>query len=179
MSILIVEDNPVNARLLSLMLQEQGYQTVTAENGKEALKKVPEIPDTQLIITDYLMPEMDGLEFIVKVRALPTFNHAPILVASAHGDFETVKRVHDLRCDGFLLKPIDKGQLIKRVGQLMRSQSHELFGKNNAMEKWGLGRLNITIWSKHLMPNWPRPSRWWCWNKENRASPFPRVWASC
>ena len=40
MSILIVEDNPVNARLLALMLQEQGYQTVTAENGKDALKKV-------------------------------------------------------------------------------------------------------------------------------------------
>lgn len=139
MSILIVEDNPVNARLLTLMLQEQGYQTVTAENGKDALKKVSETPDIQLIITDYLMPEMDGLEFIVKVRALPTFNHAPILVASAHGDFETVKRVHDLRCDGFLLKPIDKGQLIKRVGQLMRSQSHELFGKNKAMEKMGIG----------------------------------------
>ena len=95
MSILIVEDNPVNARLLSLMLQEQGYQTVTAENGKDALKKISEIADVQLIITDYLMPEMDGLEFIVKVRALPTFNHAPILVSSAHGDLETVKRVQD------------------------------------------------------------------------------------
>ena len=139
MSILIVEDNPVNARLLALMLQEQGYQTVTAENGKEALKKVSEIPDIQLIITDYLMPEMDGLEFIVKVRALPTFNHAPILVASAHGDLETVKRVQDLRCGGFLLKPIDKRQLIKRVEQLLQSQSHVLLGKNKAMEKMGIG----------------------------------------
>ncbi|TKB59089.1 MAG: response regulator [Nitrospira sp.] len=139
MSILIVEDNPVNARLLALMLQEQGYQTVTVENGKEALKKVSEIPDIQLIITDYLMPEMDGLEFIVKVRALPTFNHAPILVASAHGDLETVKRVQDLRCGGFLLKPIDKRQLIKRVEQLLQSQSHVLLGKNKAMEKMGIG----------------------------------------
>ncbi len=139
MSILIVEDNPVNARLLSLMLQEQGYQTVTAENGKDALKKISEIADVQLIITDYLMPEMDGLEFIVKVRALPTFNHAPILVSSAHGDLETVKRVQDLRCDGFLLKPIDKRQLIKRVERLLQSQSHVLLGKNKAMEKMGIG----------------------------------------
>jgi CheY-like chemotaxis protein len=139
MSILIVEDNPVNARLLALMLQEQGYQTVTAENGKEALKKASEIPDIQMIITDYLMPEMDGLEFIVKVRALPTFNHAPILVASARGDLETVKRVQDLRCAGFLLKPIDKEQLIKRVGQLLRSQSHVLPGKDKAMEKMRIG----------------------------------------
>jgi CheY-like chemotaxis protein len=74
MSILIVEDNPVNARLLALMLQAQGYQTVVARNGKEGLTTVSETPDIQLIITDYMMPEMDGLEFIVKVRALPAFN---------------------------------------------------------------------------------------------------------
>ncbi len=74
MSILIVEDNPVNARLLALMLQAQGYQTVVARNGKEGLTTVSETPDIQLIITDYMMPEMDGLEFIVKVRTLPAFN---------------------------------------------------------------------------------------------------------
>jgi CheY-like chemotaxis protein len=45
MSILIVEDNPVNARLLALMLHAQGYQTVVARNGKEALATVPETPD--------------------------------------------------------------------------------------------------------------------------------------
>ena len=71
-SILIVEDNPVNARLLALMLHAQGYQTVMARNGREALATVAETQDIQLIITDYMMPEMDGLEFIVKVRALPS-----------------------------------------------------------------------------------------------------------
>ncbi len=78
MSILIVEDNPVNARLLALMLSAQGYQTVMARNGLDALAAVPETPDLQLISTDYMMPEMDGFEFIVKVRALPTFHHVPI-----------------------------------------------------------------------------------------------------
>src|SRR4030065_2993616 len=91
MSILIVEDNPVNARLLVLMLHAQGYQTVVARNGKEALASVAETSDIQLIITDYMMPEMDGLEFIEKVRALPTFTNVPILVSSAHGDLDTVK----------------------------------------------------------------------------------------
>ena len=71
-SILIVEDNPVNARLLALMLHAQGYQTVMTRNGREALATVAETQDIQLIITDYMMPEMDGLEFIVKVRALPS-----------------------------------------------------------------------------------------------------------
>ncbi len=139
MSILIVEDNPVNARLLSLMLSAQGYQTVVARNGIEALAAVSETPDLQLIITDYMMPEMDGFEFIVKVRALPTFHHCPILVASAHTDFETVKRAQSIQYDGFLAKPIDKTQLIKRVKQLLRTHPSVLLDKRIMMDRLDCG----------------------------------------
>jgi len=139
MAILIVEDNPVNARLLVLMLKAQGYQTVVARNGKEGLTVLAETPDLQLIITDYMMPEMDGLEFIVKVRALPAFRDVPILVASAHADLETVKRVQAVQCQGFLVKPIDKQQLIKRVEGLVRSQSVVLCSKLTTMEKLDIG----------------------------------------
>jgi len=139
MPILIVEDNPVNARLLSLLLHAQGYQTVVARNGKEALAAVSETPDIQLIVTDYMMPEMDGLEFIVRVRALPSCTHVPIIVASAHADLETVKRVQGLRCDGFLVKPIDKKQLIERVESLLRSQPPALVGKQIAMSRLDIG----------------------------------------
>ncbi|MEO8045801.1 MAG: response regulator [Nitrospirota bacterium] len=139
MSILIIEDNPVNARLLALMLQAEGYQTVVARNGKEALSTVSEIPELQLIITDYMMPEMDGLEFIVKLRALPTFDHVPILVASAHADLETVKRVQGVKCDGFMVKPIDKQELIKRVEHLIRSQPVVLLTSRKIMDRLGLG----------------------------------------
>ncbi|MEK7237464.1 MAG: response regulator [Nitrospirota bacterium] len=139
MPILIVEDNPVNARLLVLMLKSHGYQTVVAGNGKEALATLSETPDIQLIITDYMMPEMDGLEFIVKVRALPTWSPIPILVASAHADLDTVKRVQGLQCDSFLVKPIDKKQLIKRVEHLLQSQPLVLLGKQKTMDRLDIG----------------------------------------
>ena len=139
MTILIVEDNPVNARLLALMLQAEGYQTVVARNGKEALAAVSETSDIQLIITDYMMPEMNGLEFIVKVRALPAFRSVPIIVASAHTDLETVKRVQGLQCDGFLVKPIDKQELIKRVEHLIRSQPVVLLTSRKTMDRLDLG----------------------------------------
>ena len=119
MSILIVEDNPVNALVLSRILQTAGYQTVMANNGKEALLAMSTTSGIQLIITDYMMPEMDGLEFIEKVRALPKFSHVPILIASAHGDIETVKRAKNLQCEGFLIKPLNKQQVIERVKQLL------------------------------------------------------------
>ena len=135
MSILIVEDNSVNARLLALMLKAEGYKTVEARNGKEALAAVSDIPDLQLIITDYMMPEMDGFEFIVKVREMPAFRHTPILVASAHADLETVKRVQGIKCDGFLVKPIDKQQLTKRVESLIRAQPVVLCAKLKTMDR--------------------------------------------
>ena len=139
MAILIVEDNSVSSMLLALMLEAEGYQTVAAGNGKEALTLASETPDIQLIITDYMMPEMDGLEFIVKVRALPAFTNIPILVASAHADLETVKRVQGLHCDGFLVKPIDKKQLVMRVAQIMRSQPLVLRGKQITMDRLNIG----------------------------------------
>ena len=148
MSILIVEDNPVNAKLLALMLNAAGYQTVVAGNGKVALMVASDTPDIQLIITDYMMPEMDGLEFIMKVRTLPAFSHIPILVASAYADLETVKRVQSLQCDGFLVKPIDKEQLLKRVGYLMRSQPLVLRSKQITMD-----RLNIGLEEYHELIN--------------------------
>ena len=139
MSILIVEDNPVNAKLLALMLNAEGYQTVVAGNGKAALTVASDTPDIQLIITDYMMPEMDGLEFIVKVRTLPAFSHIPILVATAYPDLETDKRVQGLQCDGFLVKPIDKEQLLKRVTHLMRSQPLVLRSKQKTMDRLNIG----------------------------------------
>lgn len=141
MSILIVEDNPVNAKLLTLMLQAGGYQTVVTGNGKEALARMSEMetPAIQLIITDYMMPDIDGLELIVKVRASAAWSHIPILVASAHANLETVKRMQGVKCDGFLVKPIDKHQLLTRVEQLVRFQPQGLLGKNTAMDRLGLG----------------------------------------
>jgi CheY-like chemotaxis protein len=86
-----------------------------------------------------MMPEMDGFEFIVKVRTLPTFHHVPILVASAHTDLETVKRAQGVQCDGFLAKPIDKAQLIKRVKHLLHAQPSVLLDKHIMMGRLDCG----------------------------------------
>ena len=135
MSILIVEDNPVNATLLTLMLRGGGYQTVVAKNGKEALAAATETPDLQLIIPDYMMPEMDGLEFIAKVKTLPAWRPIPILIASAQADLDTVKQAQALQCADFLVKPIDKAHLLKRVAELIRAQPVLLRPQQQAMHQ--------------------------------------------
>lgn len=139
MAILIVEDNPVNAKLLVLMLRGAGFQCEVAGNGNEALAMLLDMPEIQLVITDYMMPAMDGLELIEKIRAIPQLNHIPILIASAHADLETVKRAQRIRCDGFLVKPIDRQQLLNRVRELLQSKPHVL------LDKWVIvGKLDVS-----------------------------------
>ena len=135
MAILIVEDNPVNAKLLQLMLENHGYQTVSARNGADALARLAAQGPIELIITDYMMPEMDGLELIGKVRALPTFKDIPIMMASAHSDIDTVSKVKSLGCDSFLVKPIHRKEFIKRVEHHIKESPVALRDKNYMMNK--------------------------------------------
>lgn len=135
MAILIVEDNPVNAQLIALTLKANSYQTVLARNGLEALAALEGKESVDLIITDFSMPEMDGLELVTKVRAMPAFNNIPILIASAHTDFETVTHAKNLGCNGFLSKPIEKQVLLKKVSQLVKDEPPVLRSKQYVMHK--------------------------------------------
>lgn len=133
MPILIVEDNAVSAKLAECLLQKAGYETVVAQNGKEALANLPTIRNLQLIITDFMMPEMDGLEFIAKTKALPAYRDIPVIMLSAHHEVSTVRTARSLGCDSFLVKPVDKHQLLERVQHVLRDQPVVLRDKSHIM----------------------------------------------
>jgi CheY-like chemotaxis protein len=137
-AILIVEDNPVNAQLIALTLKANSYRIVLARNGREALAALEGKEPIDLIITDFSMPEMDGLELVAKVRAMPAFNNISILIASAHTDFETVTHAKNLGCNGFLSKPIEKQVLLKKVSQLVKDEPPVLRSKQYVMHKLGI-----------------------------------------
>jgi response regulator RpfG family c-di-GMP phosphodiesterase len=86
-----------------------------------------------------MMPEMNGLEFIAKVRQQPARNNIPILVASAYSDLETVRHAIQLGCAGFLVKPIDKTQLVERVAHLLKNAPAVLRDKSQIMNKLDIG----------------------------------------
>jgi len=133
MPILIVEDNAVSAKLAECLLQKAGYKTVVAQNGKEALANLPTIRNLQLIITDFMMPEMDGLEFIAKTKALPAYRDIPIIILSTHHEVSTVRKARSLGCDCFLVKPVDKYQLLERVQHVLQDQPVVLREKAHIM----------------------------------------------
>ena len=139
MSILIVEDNPVNAKLLENFLEKSGYQTVLARTATDALAKLPSSDDLQLIITDLSMPDMDGLQFITKLKSMPALQAIPIIVVSAQSDIGTVQKANMLECKDFLVKPVDKVKLLTRVESLLKEHCAVLDDQNHVMNNLGVG----------------------------------------
>jgi signal transduction histidine kinase/ligand-binding sensor domain-containing protein/DNA-binding response OmpR family regulator len=118
--ILIVEDNPdVTSYIYSFL--DQQYRIMTAENGKEGLKKVlDKYPD--LIISDVMMPEMDGFEFCQKVKHDERISHIPVILLTAKADLESKIEGLEFGADDYVTKPFEARELLIRVKNLIEQR---------------------------------------------------------
>ena len=146
--ILVVEDNLDVLYNLNLILESNNYKSITAKNGKEALEilsNLEEIPD--IIISDIMMPEMDGYEFFRVISNEPRWNRIPFLFISARSTPENIRFGKSLGVDDYLTKPFDERDLLailsgriarnKRVNAL-NSKIDEAFSKMNIEMKFPL-----------------------------------------
>ena len=108
LSILLAEDNKVNQRLASRMLEKLGYDVEIAENGKEVIQIV-EKNDFDLILMDVQMPEMDGFQATQKIRELEqnSNKHIPIIALTAYAMKSDREKCLSVGMDGYLSKPIN------------------------------------------------------------------------
>ncbi len=116
--LLIVDDVPDNVFLASTILEEEGYEIITASNGQDALKIV-ELDPPDLILLDVMMPVMDGYEVTHRIRAMKDLPFIPILLITAYDRANAVKGL-DLGADEFIRKPIEPDELLARVRSLLR-----------------------------------------------------------
>ncbi|MEW5509565.1 MULTISPECIES: response regulator [Pseudomonas] len=117
-TILVVDDEYLIADILSFALEDEGFMVVTASNGRKALE-VLDRERPALIITDFMMPVMDGQEFATAVRALPAGSHLPIILMSGAQAHIGMQR-SDL-FDVVLPKPFDIDLIIAEVRKLLSS----------------------------------------------------------
>jgi len=125
--ILIVEDDSLLLEVMCMILEAEGYEVHQAVNGKMALEILANIkPD--LIISDIMMPEMDGFKLLESVRVMPSGVTTPFLFLSALTDRADVSRARSLGVDDYLFKPFDATELISAVrSRLDRRRIVELF----------------------------------------------------
>jgi PAS domain S-box-containing protein len=114
MDILIVEDSPTQAQRLRHLLEQQGYRVRHAANGRQALDAAHHSKPA-LVISDVIMPEMDGFEFCRLLKSDASLSHIPVMLVTTLSDAGDVIRGLECRADNFILKPYDERYLISRV----------------------------------------------------------------
>ena len=129
--ILIVEDDPNILKYLKITLEFNECQVITANNGKEGLKVLSKLHDCpDLIISDIMMPEMNGYDFFDAVSNNPIYFHVPFIFLSALDSPEDIRLGKMLGADDYLTKPINEDDLLATIaGKIKRSKNTDLINK--------------------------------------------------
>jgi adenylate cyclase len=117
-TVLAVDDQPTNLRLLDAVLTPRGHQVLTAASGAEALALL-ETEDVDIVLLDILMPEMDGYEVCRRIRSTPATEFLPVVMITASGSEQRLAAL-EAGADDFVTKPFDKSELLARVASLAR-----------------------------------------------------------
>ena len=138
MKILVVDDDKDIVELLSIYIQNEGYEVEKAYNGKEALTKLNTNPNIDLMILDIMMPQVDGLEVVKEVRR---DSQIPILMLSAKTD--DIDKIHGLiqGADDYVTKPFNPLEVMARVKSLLRRSQHQV--QNEEPDQLEVGPLII------------------------------------
>jgi PAS domain S-box-containing protein len=129
MKVLVVDDNPTSREIFQDMLESFSFEVTLAASGKEGLvelEKVPEETPIELVIMDWKMPGMDGIEAARRIREHPTLKHIPaIIMATAYGREDVMRKAEQLSLDGFLLKPVSPSILFDAIMQAFGKEISE------------------------------------------------------
>jgi two-component system chemotaxis response regulator CheY len=119
--ILVVDDSPTMRGMVSHALNEAGFETKEAENGKDALIKLTMMEEGQpdVIVTDVNMPEMDGIELVREIRKIPAFKHVPVLVLTTDNTDEKKEIGRAAGATGWLVKPFDSDLILKVIRKVL------------------------------------------------------------
>jgi signal transduction histidine kinase len=115
--VLVVEDSPTQAVRLKLTLEQQGYQVTVARDGKQALAAL-EMHRPSVVISDIVMPEMNGYELCRRIKAHEGLKDIPVILLTSLSNPEDVISALECKADNFILKPFDDQFLLARVHYL-------------------------------------------------------------
>jgi CheY-like chemotaxis protein len=138
MKILIVEDNPVNAEMIRFSLEKEQYEPILAADGEEALACLDAHPDIAVVVTDVMMPGMDGMQMLQRIRERPECKSLPVVVATSLANQATVRRAVSLQCKHFIVKPFTVSLLLQEVREALGQRGMVLEDKAHALVRLGI-----------------------------------------
>lgn len=113
--ILLVEDEPDTAALVTLILQEKGYQVVHAADGEDALNKIASMPPPSLVLLDIQLPHVDGVTILETIRAASDWQNVPVVLLTAVVDPFCIRRAVSIKVQDYILKPFKRDSLLRCI----------------------------------------------------------------
>lgn len=136
-TVLIADDDVVSRKLLRRLLEQEGHAVRTAANGAEALALFAE-QEIDVVLLDVVMPELDGISVLERLKSVPATSHVPVIMVSAVDEMDSVVRCIEVGADDYLPKPfnpvllrarINAGLAKKRLHDLERARVHDVFSR--------------------------------------------------
>jgi DNA-binding NtrC family response regulator len=115
-TVLVVDDKRVQLKTLRRGLRTRGYRVVEAISGKEALDHLVRDNKIDIILTDYAMPEMNGIQLLQKIRE--NNKTIPVIIMTAYSDKSLVIEAMHHQCNGFIDKPFDMDELLEEINNI-------------------------------------------------------------
>lgn len=116
--ILVVDDEPHIRRVLSTILEVQGFEVITASDGEKGLVKLA-TNEVSLVILDLMMPGASGLEILSQIRTTPSQADTPVIILTAKGQDTDREAAFAGGADDFLTKPFSPKKLIARIHEIL------------------------------------------------------------
>jgi two-component system, cell cycle response regulator DivK len=129
-SIMVVEDNPINLKLLNVLLLKHGYEVTTARDAEEALSLLEKF-QPQLILMDLQLPGMDGLELTRILKNNPQTKAIKVLALTAYAMKGDEEKAYAAGCDGYITKPFDTRALPKTIAEFLTNDNDKITSQNS------------------------------------------------
>ena len=114
--VLVVDDSKLMHKMYEVMLRQ--YPLVYAMDGRQALDRLSEHPDIDLVLLDVNMPNMNGLEFLAELRAVPAWADLPVIIISTVGRDEDAARGIEAGATAYIKKPFHTEEILDLIGRL-------------------------------------------------------------
>lgn len=141
--ILIVDDDPLNVKLLASKLPEDRFEPITAFSGQEALRKTLKDPP-DLILLDIMMPEMNGYEVSHWLKTNPATQDIPIILVTALDGTDDKIKGFEAGADEFLSKPVNTIELLARINSLLRLKHYREQLRSRTLSEKGFSGVQAT-----------------------------------
>ena len=119
-NVMVVDDSFTTRKMLSFLLKGEGFNVVSAENGIDALEKLP-FSNIDIIITDLNMPQMDGLELVNSLKKNPDYKEIPVIMLTTESEDSDKQKGFEAGASSYLIKPVPQDVLIKEVKKFLCS----------------------------------------------------------